>query len=124
MADSIGSTSRNKRVVITGLGMVSPLGLDVESTWQALIAGRSGAGPITLFDPEGYDTRFAAEVKGFDPAQYIDRKEVRRQDRFTHFALVAALQAVERADLKIGPHNAEDIGVIIGSGIGGLGTLT
>ena len=106
------------------MGMVSPLGLDVESTWQALLEGRSGAGPITQFDPEGYDTRFAAEAKGFDPAQYIDRKEVRRLDRFTHFALVAALQAVEQADLKITPQNAEHIGVVIGSGIGGLITLT
>jgi 3-oxoacyl-[acyl-carrier-protein] synthase II len=105
------------------MGMVSPLGLDVESTWQALIAGRSGVDMITLFDAEGYDTRFAAEVKGFDPAQYIDRKEVRRLDRFTHFALAAALQAVEQANLKIGPHNANEIGVLIGSGIGGLSTL-
>ncbi len=98
--------------------------MDVESTWQALLAGQSGAGPITLFNSEGFDTRFAAEVKGFDPSQYIDRKEVRRMDRFTHFAMVAALQAVEQAGLKIGPENAYDVGVIIGSGIGGLITLT
>lgn len=95
----------------------------MESTWQALISGHSGAGPITQFDPNGYDTRFACEVKDFDPVQYIDRKEVRRLDRFTHFALVAALQAVEQAGLKIGPENAADVGVIIGSGIGGLITL-
>ena len=118
-----GAAIQNTRVVVTGMGMVTPLGLDTESTWNSLIEGRSGAAPITQFNSEGYDTRFACEVKGFDPAQYIDRKEVRRLDRFTHFALVAALQAVEQAGLKIGSQNAADVGVVIGSGIGGLITL-
>jgi len=112
------------RVVVTGMGMISPVGLDVESTWQALLTGQSGAGPITQFDPEGYDTRFGCEATGFDPLQYIDRKEVRRQDRFTQFAVAASLQAVEQAGLKIGPDNATDVGVVIGSGIGGLMTLS
>jgi 3-oxoacyl-[acyl-carrier-protein] synthase II len=82
-----------RRVVITGMGVISPLGLDVPSMWQALIQGRSGMDNITQFDATKFDTKFAAEVKGFDPAQYMDRKEARRMDRFAQFAVAASMQA-------------------------------
>lgn len=115
----------SRRVVVTGLGVITPIGNDVESTWSALIEGQSGAGPITLFDPSEQDVRFACEVKGFDPELYLDRKEVKRSDRFVQFALATAEQAVRESDLldtmaKLPP---ERVGVIVGSGIGGLATL-
>jgi len=113
----------NHRVVVTGMGMVSPLGLDVPSTWEGLVSGRSGVDRITVFDPESFETKIAAEVKDFDPGQYIDRKEMRRMERFVHFAVVAALQAVEQAHLNIDATNADSIGVVIGVGFGGLNTL-
>jgi len=112
-----------RRVVVTGIGVISPLGLDVPSMWQSLIQGRSGVDYITQFDASRFDTKFAAEVKGFDPAQYMDRKDARRMDRFSQFAVAASLQAVEQARLKIDSGNGEEIGVVIGSGIGGLITL-
>ena len=111
------------RVVVTGIGIISPLGLEVPSTWEGLISGRSGVDYITQFDAESFDTKFAAEVKNFDPAQYLDRKEVRRMERFVQFAAVAALQAVEQAHLTIDATNADEIGVIIGAGFGGLDIL-
>lgn len=114
----------SNRVVITGMGVISPIGLDVESTWASLLAGRSGIDYITLFDASQHETRIAGEVKGFDPGQYIDRKEVRRMDRFTHYALAAATQALRQANLTIDPSNADDIGSVIGVGIGGLSTLS
>lgn len=113
----------NNRVVVTGIGAITPLGLDMKSTWEALLAGRSGVGRITAFDPDGLMTKIAAEVKGFDVGQYMDRKEARRMDRFTHFAVAASLQAVEQACLTIDSTNQDDIGVIIGAGYGGLATL-
>jgi len=106
------------------MGAVTPLGLDVPSTWDALIKGKSGVDRISLFDPESHDTKIAAEVKGFDPFNYIDRKEARHMDRFTQFAVVASRQAVEHSGLDINHKSAEDVGVIIGSGIGGLNTLS
>ena len=90
------------RVVVTGLGLVTPVGTDVESTWSALLAGRSGAAPIAKFDPSALQVRFACEVKGFDPLQYIDRKEARRLDLFAQFALAASHQAVVQAGLDAG----------------------
>ncbi len=111
------------RVVVTGIGVISPLGLDVPSTWQGLVSGKSGVDRITQFDPEPLETKIAAEVKDFDPAQYIDRKELRHMDRFVHFAVAASLQAVEQAHLNIDAANAADIGVVIGVGFGGLNTL-
>ncbi len=111
------------RVVVTGIGVISPVGLDVSSTWQGLVSGRSGVDHITLFDPEPLETRIAAEVKGFEPAQYMDFKEARRCERFVHFAVASSLQAVEDARLKIDATNAEEIGVIIGTGFGGLNLL-
>ena len=89
-----------RRVVVTGLGLVTPVGNDVDSTWQALLAGRSGAAPITKFDAAKQQVRFACEVKGFDPLQYIDRKEARRYDLFAQFALGAAHQAITQAGLE------------------------
>jgi len=107
------------RVVVTGLGAVSPLGLDVDSTWDGLISGRSGIGSITLFDAAAFETRIAGEVKDFDPGRYLDRKEARRMDRFVQFAVAAARQALEAARLEIDGGNAEDVAVIIGSGSAG-----
>ncbi len=113
-----------RRVVVTGLGLVTPLGNDVPSTWAALIAGRSGVDYITRFDTTGFETKIAAEVKGFDPGQYLDRKDLRRMDSFTHFAIAAAVQALTDAGLTITPENCDQIGVVVGSGIGGIETLS
>jgi len=113
----------SNRVVVTGMGMISPLGLDVPSTWQGLVSGKSGVDYITQFDPEPLETKIAAEVKNFDPAQYMDRKDLRRMERFVHFAVAASLQAVEQSRLNIDATNAEGIGVVIGVGLGGLNTL-
>ena len=111
------------RVVITGVGTLSPLGLDTKTTWEGLVAGKSGIDYITLFDPTDMGTKFAGEVKGFEPTNYIARKDARRMDRFAQLAVAASLEAVESAHLEINHTNDEDIGVIIGSGIGGLTTL-
>jgi len=113
----------SSRVVITGMGTVNPLGLDVETTWQNLLAGQSGAGRITLFDPSPFLTQIACEIKDFDPADYMDRKAARRTDRYIQFAVAAAAQALEQSGLTIDESNADDVGVIIGSGIGGLLTM-
>ena len=108
------------RVVVTGIGMVTPVGNDTASAWQALCEGRSGVGPITHFDATGYETRIAAELKGFDVSPYMDRKEARRNDRFVHYAMAAAKQALADSGIEITEEHADDFGVIIGSGIGGL----
>lgn len=112
-----------RRVVVTGLGAVTPLGNDTATTWDGLISGRSGIDRITLFDPTPLSVRIDGEVKGFDPLQYVDRKELRRMDRNVQFAVAAAKQAVADAHLCIGPTNAESIGVIVGSAIGGIKTM-
>jgi 3-oxoacyl-[acyl-carrier-protein] synthase II len=114
----------NHRVMVTGIGIISPLGLDVESTWDGIVNGRSGVDLITAFDTEGFDTHFAAEVKGFDPENYLERKEARRMDRFAQFAAVAAQQACAQAGLERGTVDPYHVGVIIGSGIGGISTLS
>jgi 3-oxoacyl-[acyl-carrier-protein] synthase II len=111
-----------RRVVVTGLGLVTPVGTDVESSWSALLAGTPGAARITKFDPQQLSVRFACEVKGFDPLQYIDRKEARRYDLFAQFALGAAHQAVTQAGLEGRFPSPERTGVVIGSGIGGMQT--
>jgi 3-oxoacyl-[acyl-carrier-protein] synthase II len=113
-----------RRVVVTGMGVVSPLGLDVPSLWQGIVEARSGIGPITLFDASSFDTRFAGEVWGFDPTNYMDRKEVRRTDRFVHFAIAAAQEALRTSELQITDANRDEIGVYFASGIGGIATLT
>lgn len=117
-------TRPRRRVVITGLGALTPLGNDVASTWETCIAGKSGVARITLFDPSPFVTQFAAEVKGFDPEAHLGRKEARRMDRFTQFAVVASRQALEDARLDLEHEDRTRIGVIIGSGIGGIGTIT
>ncbi len=108
-----------RRVVITGLGAVTPLGNDVRSTWENLVAGRSGAAPITHFDASGFAVTFACEVKGFDPTEWIDRKQARRMDRFAHLIVAAARQAVEDARLRV-ETEPDRVGVSVGTGIGGL----
>src|SRR5712691_10971853 len=111
------------RVVITGLGAVTPLGLDVESTWGSLCAGRSGVGPITLFDPARFQTRIAGQIPDFDPTRWMERKEARRMDRFCQLGIAAAVQALSNAALPVTEETRNDIGVLIGSGIGGIQTL-
>ncbi len=112
-----------KRVVVTGLGIVSPLGIGVDTFWANLTAGVSGVGRITRFDPEGYTTQIAAEVKNFDPADYFEKKEARRLDRFTQFALVATREALADAGLQLEKADRDRVGVILGTGIGGIETL-
>ena len=116
-------TMRNNRVVITGMGTINPLGLNVETTWRNLLAGKSGAGRITHFDPSPFLTQIACEVNDFDPEDYMDRKDARRLDRYIQFAVASTAQALEQAELIIDKNNADDVGVIIGSGIGGLLTI-
>ncbi|HKU59618.1 MAG TPA: beta-ketoacyl-ACP synthase II [Gemmatimonadales bacterium] len=111
-----------RRVVVTGLGLVTPVGTDVESSWSALLAGTPGAAPITKFDPQQLSVRFACEVKGFDALRYMDRKEARRYDLFAQFALAAANQAVTQAGLEGKVPDPDRVGVVIGSGIGGMQT--
>ena len=109
-----------KRVVVTGMGALTPIGNSVEDFWANLLAGKSGAGPITRFNASKYKTRFACEVKDFDPSKYIDKKEVRRLDRFAQFAMVASDQAIKDAGFDTATLNKDRIGVIWASGIGGL----
>ena len=117
------TNDNSNRVVITGIGCFSPLGLDMATTWQNLIAGKSGIDYITLFDASKMTTKFAGEVKGFEPSNYIGRKEARRMDRFAQLSVAASLQAVAQSKLEINSDNRDKIGVIVGSGIGGLTTL-
>jgi len=117
------TNNHNNRVVVTGMGILCPLGLDTSVTWEGLITGRSGIDYITLCDAEPFDTKFAGEVKGFEPTDYINRKDARRMDRFAQLAVAASRQAVEQAGLKIDSSNQDNTGVVIGSGIGGLTTL-
>jgi 3-oxoacyl-[acyl-carrier-protein] synthase II len=112
-----------RRVVVTGIGLVSALGVGTEATWEGLCAGRSGVAPITKFDAAAFAARIAAEVKGFDPLQYVDKKDVKKMDTFIHYAIAASQFAAADAGLVIGPENAARIGVFIASGIGGFGTI-
>lgn len=113
-----------QRVVITGMGCISPLGNDIPGMWNQIISGQSGVGPITHFDASSHKTRIAAEVKGFDGAALFGSREARRMDRFAQFAVAAAQQAVADARLEVNDTNRDRIGVVLGSGIGGLATLT
>ncbi len=112
-----------KRVVITGMGCVSPVGNNVKETWNALLAGRSGAAPISSFDASSHKTKFAAEVKGFDGGVMFGPREARKMDRFTQFATSATLEALEQSGLKIDESNRDRVGILIGSGIGGVITI-
>jgi 3-oxoacyl-[acyl-carrier-protein] synthase II len=109
-----------RRVVITGLGIVSPVGVGVTEAWQAVVAGKSGIGRISRFDPSPYSSQIAGEVSGFDPTQYISPKEVRRFDKFIHYGIAAAVEAIRDAGLDFDRERREMVGVCIGSGIGGL----
>jgi beta-ketoacyl-acyl-carrier-protein synthase II len=112
-----------QQVVITGIGVVSPLGLDAESTWAAAVEGHSGVGPVTLFDATDFSVKLAAEIKGYDPTQTMETKEARRRDRFEQIATTAAKEAIARSGLDIGEHNCDNIAVVVGSAIGGLATI-
>ncbi len=112
-----------RRVVVTGIGLVTPLGLDIETNWKALCEGVSGIGPITRFDASDYASRIAGEVPGFDPVQFMPRKDVKKMDIFIHYAVAASALAVENSGLVIGSSSAERVGVYIGSGIGGLPSI-
>ena len=109
-----------RRVVVTGVGLVSPLGVGTAATWEGILAGRSGIGPITRFDASAYPTRIAGEVKGFEPTDFMEKKEVKKSDTFIHYALAAAKFAIDDSRLTIDESNADRVGVIVGSGIGGL----
>ncbi|MBE3577367.1 MAG: beta-ketoacyl-ACP synthase II [Limnochordales bacterium] len=112
-----------RKVVVTGLGAITPLGIGIQPLWQGLIEGRSGIGPITAFDASAYPVRIAGEVRDFDPTEFMDRKEARRMDRFAQFAVAAARMALADAGLSIEGELAERTGVLIGSGVGGIKTL-
>lgn len=112
----------DRRVVITGMGVITPIGTGAEVFWSALLKGVSGVGPLTHFDTTDYTTRIAAEIKDFDPEQYMERKDSKRMDRFVQFSVAASQLALEDSGLEIRPDNADRIGVLIGSGIGGTGT--
>ena len=109
-----------KRVVVTGIGLVSPLGNTTEDTWAGLLAGRSGVDYIARFDTSRHKVKFAAEAKGFDPAKFVEKKELKKMDYFIYFAVAASREALEDSGLKVTPENAEEIGTYIGSGIGGF----
>src|SRR5690606_20195178 len=117
-------TERGHRVVVTGFGLLTPVGLDVESSWRALLDGTSGAACITNFEATpDFDVRFACEVKGFQPERYMDRKEAKRTDRFAQFAIACAQEAVNQAGIADGKVSGDRVGVLIGSGIGGIATF-
>jgi len=115
--------TEQRRVVVTGLGLVCGVGNTVPEVWAGLLAGKSGMAEITAYDLEGHSVRFAAEVKDFDPHLFVDKKEARKMGRFIHFAMAAAQEAMEHSGLKITPENADNIGVHIGSGIGGFDVI-
>ena len=112
-----------RRVVVTGMGLVIPTGIGVETAWKNVCEGKSGIGPLTRFDTNGFETKIAAEVKDFNPEIYIDKKEIKRTDLFVQYAIAATKEALEDAQLAITPENSEQIGVIVGTGLGGLPTL-
>jgi len=115
--------AQERRVVVTGLGLVSPLAIGTEETWKALLAGESGAAPITQFDASRHSAQFACEVKGFDPLRWVEKKEIKKMDRFIQFAVAASDLAIKDAALVVDAGNAEQVGVYIGSGIGGFATI-
>ena len=112
--------SSPRRVAVTGIGLVSPVGIGNAANWESLLAGKSGVGPITRFDPSPFTCRIAAEVKGFDPSLYIERKEIKKMDTFIHYAMGAAHFAMEDSGLPVSDENRERVAVVVGSGIGGL----
>lgn len=113
----------NRRVVITGIGLVTPVGLTTAANWESILAGKSGIGLITRFDTSRFEARIAGEVKGFDAAKFLEKKEIKKMDRFIQYAIAATTEALDESGLKITPENAERIGVIVGSGMGGIETV-
>ena len=124
MAERDPETRPQRRVVVTGMGAISPVGLDVPSMWRSLIAGKSGIGPIMLFDTSDLEVRIAGEASGFDPLQFMDEKEARRIDRFSQFAVAALREALGQSGFVFTKDNAHDVAVIVGSAIGGIRTYT
>lgn len=114
----------NRRVAITGIGLVTPVGLTKDANWESVLAGKSGIGAITRFDTSRFDTRIVGEVKGFDPNLFVEKKEIKKMDRFIQYAIAATTEALDDSGLKITPENAERVGVIVGSGMGGLETIS
>jgi 3-oxoacyl-[acyl-carrier-protein] synthase II len=112
-----------RRVVVTGMGLVIPTGIGVATAWKNVCEGKSGIGPLTRFDTDGFETKIAGEVKNFNPELYIDKKEIKKMDLFIHYAIAAAKEALEDAQLAITPENSEQIGVIVGTGLGGLPSI-
>ena len=112
-----------QRVVVTGIGAVSPLGCETDVNWQALLAGRSGIGPITAFDASDFPVRIAGQVPGFDPAAYLEKKDIKKVDRFAQFAIAAAQMAMDDAHLTVTPEEAPRVGVVVGVGMGGIATI-
>ncbi len=112
-----------RRVVVTGVGLVIPTGIGVKAAWQNVCAGKSGIGPLTRFDTKGFETKIAGEVEGFNPDQYIDKKEIKKMDLFIQYALAATAEAIDDSGLKIRAENGERVGVIVGTGLGGLPTI-
>ncbi|MEW6002347.1 MAG: beta-ketoacyl-ACP synthase II [Nitrospirota bacterium] len=112
-----------RRVVVTGVGLITPLGLDVKTTWENLLLGKSGIRRIRSFDPSSFQTQIAGEIEGFDPCDYIESKEIKKMDRFIHFAIAATKMAMDDSELRITAGNADRVGVIVGSGMGGLSTI-
>jgi len=112
-----------KRVVVTGMGMVSPIGIGVDENWEAICQCKSGIGPITKFDTSDFVSKIAGEVKGFNPEDFFDKKEIKKMDVFIHYALAAGMMAIENSQLKIDESNADRVGVMVGSGLGGLTTI-
>lgn len=113
----------NKRVVVTGMGMVSPLGIGVKENWEAICQGRSGIGPVTRFDITDFPSKIAGEVKGFNPEDFMDKKETKKMDIFIHYALASGTMAIQDSGLKIDDSNADRVGVLVGAGLGGLSTI-
>jgi 3-oxoacyl-[acyl-carrier-protein] synthase II len=118
-----GEAGCRRRVVVTGMGAVTPLGIGVDALWEGICAGRSGVGPITRFDASAFPCRIAAEVRDFDPERWLPRKDARRMDRFAQFAVVTALMAMEAARLRLDEVDRDRVGVVMGTGIGGMETL-
>ena len=112
-----------RRVVVTGMGAVCPVGIGLDETWRGIVAGKSGIGPITQFDASTFPTRIAGEVRNFEPEKYMDKREVRRNDRFIHFAMAASDMAIQDAGLDMSKEDPELVGCIIGAGLGGLSTI-
>jgi len=113
----------NKRVVVTGLGMISPLGVGVKENWEAICQGKSGIGPVTRFDITDFPSKIAGEVKGFNPEDFIDKKETKKMDIFIHYALASGMMALKDSGLIIDESNADRVGVLVGAGLGGLSTI-